>query len=155
MESRPVYIELPYDMVSQQVSSERLLETLEDQMCFSEEEEYQHLENLLSMFYCARQPLLLVDRGADVPYMRHEINDFVKLSGIAKLTMPPGGRMVDYSTRNYFGVHSGPVVRLILCHSLICVIWPSRLVQRLVKDRLWSLEWFLALLKQSTWARII
>ena len=109
MESRPVYIELPCDMVSQQVSSDRLRKPLEDQMSFNGEEEDQQLESLLRKIYSAKQPLLLVDRGAGVPYMKQEINDFVKLSVIPTLTMPSGGGMIDHSIKNYFGVHSGPV----------------------------------------------
>lgn len=68
--------------------------------------------DLLDRLQNSRFPLLLVDRSNGMDRVRQEINDFVRHSGIATLTMPSGAGMIDHDMPNYFGVHSGPVGRI-------------------------------------------
>jgi len=107
--SRPVYIELPCDMVRAEVPIARLAEPLGDtSLRVNEQVEEEQARTLLDRIYAAKQPLILVDRGDGVPHLRGEINALVENTGIPTLTMPSGGSMVDHALEGYFGVHAGP-----------------------------------------------
>jgi pyruvate decarboxylase len=111
LESRPVYIELPCDMVTKDVSVERL-ETyrLKDRVTSVASIEKETVDWLLERLYNAKQPLLLVDRGDGVQHhIQDEIVEFVKKSAIPTLVMPSGNGMIPHSIPNFYGVHSGPV----------------------------------------------
>ncbi|ETI20919.1 hypothetical protein G647_07262 [Cladophialophora carrionii CBS 160.54] len=109
-ESRPVYVELPADMVGKEIDAERLEERLDVEKGTANEGEEERLrEEVLGRIYSARQPLLLVDSGGGVRHLRDEINAFVEISGIPTLCMPSGNNMVDHMHTNFYGVHSGPV----------------------------------------------
>lgn len=108
-ESKPVYIELPADMVMKEVASDRLAEPLDTETKGDETLEDRLIEGLLARIYNAQQPLLLVDSGGGVRHLRAEIEAFVSASGVPTLCMPSGSGMVSHSLPNYFGVHSGPV----------------------------------------------
>jgi pyruvate decarboxylase len=110
-ESKPVYIELPHDMVTKEVSAERLqMGILEEDVGTDGRREADQVQSLLYRLYAAKRPLLLVDRADGVQHsIKHEINEFIERTGIPALTMPSGAGMVDNSIPNYFGVHSGPV----------------------------------------------
>ena len=107
-QSRPVYIEMPADMVAKEVDADRL----EDEIVVEEEagdEQEQMIHEVLRRMYEAKKPLLLVDSGGGVRQLRQKINDFVKVSGQPTLCMPSGNNMVEHSHPNFYGVHSGPV----------------------------------------------
>ena len=109
-ESRPVYLEMPADMVEKEVDAGRLGEAIDFEGGLGDESVDKDLAGeLLRRLYEARQPLLLVDSGGGVRGLREEINEFVKVSGIPTLCMPSGNNMVDHSHSNFYGVHSGPV----------------------------------------------
>ncbi|KIW13710.1 hypothetical protein PV08_08901 [Exophiala spinifera] len=115
-ESKPVYIEVPCDMVSKEVDGARLEKTLMggDFATFKEVDvgkEDALIADIATRLYNAKRPLILVDRGDGVrsPSLRHEINEFVRVSGLPTLCMPSGSGMVDHGLTNYYGVHSGPV----------------------------------------------
>ncbi|KIW99908.1 uncharacterized protein Z518_10836 [Rhinocladiella mackenziei CBS 650.93] len=107
--SKPVYIELPCDMVSKEVSSARLSEPLRPETTIEEAQEEKHADAILTKLYAAKQPLLLVDSGDGVRQLQTEIHAFVEKSGIPTLSMPSGNGMISHGLRNYYGVHSGPV----------------------------------------------
>lgn len=111
LESRPTYIELPSDMVAKEVPAERLNEhQLKYQTTSDAKVEKETADWLLGRLYEAKQPVLLVDRGEGVQhYIRDEIIEFVKKSGIPTLCMPSGNGMIPHSMPNFYGVHSGPV----------------------------------------------
>ncbi|EXJ55378.1 hypothetical protein A1O7_08305 [Cladophialophora yegresii CBS 114405] len=110
-ESRPVYVEMPADMVGKEVDAARLDEKIDvaKGTVGNESEEEILREEVLDRIYNARQPLLLVDSGGGVRALRDEINAFVKTTGIPTMCMPSGNNMVDHSHANFYGVHSGPV----------------------------------------------
>ncbi|KAJ9613131.1 hypothetical protein H2200_003072 [Cladophialophora chaetospira] len=109
-ESKPVYLELPADMVTKEVDAEQLEDSIDQgENAVNVEEEGTVAEELLRRIYEAKQPLLLVDSGGGLRQLREEINDFVKVSGLPTLVMPSGNTMVDHSHPNFYGVHLGPV----------------------------------------------
>lgn len=109
-QSRPVYIEVPCDMVTKEVDAERLEEPLLNANIHADAGlERRLVDQLLQRLYTAKQPLILVDSGDGVRHLRDEINAFVQISGIPTFAMPSGNGMVSHSLRNFYGVHSGPV----------------------------------------------
>lgn len=107
--SRPVYIEMPADMVSATVSAERLDQPLTSTLKVDQVLEDVQVRTVLQRIYSSRQPLLLADRGSGMHHITEEIHELVRISGIPTLTMPSGQGMIETSTPNYYGVHSGPV----------------------------------------------
>src|SRR5580700_9404067 len=62
--SRPVYIEMPADMVSATISAERLDQPLTSTLKVDEALEDVQVRTVLQRIYSSRQPLLLADRGS-------------------------------------------------------------------------------------------
>ncbi|KAF9870997.1 thiamine pyrophosphate enzyme [Colletotrichum karsti] len=109
--SRPVYVELPSDLVDADVDGSRLGDPIGSVVPNSSEIRIAEGEarKLMHRLCSAKQPLLLIDRGMGVQGLREEINSFVRASGIPTLCMPSGAGMVENDLPNYYGVHSGPV----------------------------------------------
>jgi pyruvate decarboxylase len=107
--SRPVYVEIPADMVSAAVSAERLCRPLTSTVEVDEVVEDTQVRTLLQRIYSSKQPLLLVDRGSGMHHITEDIEELVRISGIPTLSMPSGQGMIETTTPNYYGVHSGPV----------------------------------------------
>ena len=111
--SRPVYIELPCDMVSAEVPTSRLEEAIIDANPTANElVEAKQARKLLNGLYGAKQPLCLVDRGDGVGHIKDQMNVLVERARIPTLTMPSGGGMVDHRLETYYGVHSGSVGKI-------------------------------------------
>ncbi|KAL6251853.1 hypothetical protein RBB50_002063 [Rhinocladiella similis] len=111
-DSKPVYIEVPCDMVSKEVDGARLEKPLETDVATAfKDEDTSIIAEIVRRLYGAKRPLILVDSGDGVrlPSLRYEINEFVRVSGVPTLCMPSGSGMVDHALSNYYGVHSGPV----------------------------------------------
>ncbi|KAK5266016.1 hypothetical protein LTR99_004796 [Exophiala xenobiotica] len=108
-ESKPVYIELPCDMVTKEVDSERLDEPLCTEAPVDDAKQGRLVDDLIQRIYAAKQPLILVDSGDGVRQYKDAINALVERSEIPTLAMPSGNGMVSHQLSNHFGVHSGPV----------------------------------------------
>ncbi|KAF4923175.1 Pyruvate decarboxylase [Colletotrichum viniferum] len=107
--SRPVYIELPSDLVGVEVDGARLGDDLRVPEVGTRHAAKEQANILLNRLMSAKQPLLLVDRGMGMQEFRAEINNFIREFGIPTLSLPSGAGMVDNDISNYYGVHSGPV----------------------------------------------
>ncbi|RGP71898.1 hypothetical protein FSPOR_3013 [Fusarium sporotrichioides] len=111
--SRPVYIELPSDVIETQVSSAALESPIDQRRTATDSSGHVEVKEkagaLLQMVCAAKRPLILVDRGDGTETIRPEINDFVQKSGIPTLSLPSGASMIDNSLPNYFGVYSGSI----------------------------------------------
>uniref|UniRef100_A0A0D2Y6Q3 Pyruvate decarboxylase n=1 Tax=Fusarium oxysporum (strain Fo5176) TaxID=660025 RepID=A0A0D2Y6Q3_FUSOF len=108
--SRPVYIEMPSDVVETGISSEKLNDPIDPNPDTARNlDAGQMAQNLLQKLYSAKRPLIIVDRAEGAETIRQEINDFVQKSGIPTISLPSGASMVDNSLPNYFGVYSGAI----------------------------------------------
>lgn len=110
--SRPVYIEIPSDIVATAVPSHALESPVGQNSISNDTNESggtKQAEQILQKLYSAKRPLILVDRGDGTELLRHQINEFVQNSGIPTVSLPSGASMVDNSLPNYFGVYSGPI----------------------------------------------
>ncbi|KAM0242829.1 hypothetical protein ACHAP5_007163 [Fusarium lateritium] len=110
--SRPVYIEMPSDVVDTEVPSQSLDTTIDQIDTYNSTTDSgskEKAEHLLEKLYAAKRPLILVDRGDGTELLRHQINEFVQKSEIPTVSLPSGASMVENSLSNYFGVYSGPI----------------------------------------------
>ncbi|EKJ72249.1 hypothetical protein FPSE_07570 [Fusarium pseudograminearum CS3096] len=106
LQCRPVYIEIPTDMVVAEVSlsSKRIDLTL---LGHSEPLENEAVSALVTKMQQSQKPLILVDGFAARFGVRDELNELVRLTGIPTLTTPFGKSLVDESLPNFHGVFSG------------------------------------------------
>ena len=108
-ESRPVYIEIPSDMVGTQVSDEKRLQS---PLHVSPPANQQKLEDMvvgkiLERIYASTQPFILVDGLARPDGIADQVNEFVQRTGIPAFSLTFGGGIINSTLPNYHGVHSG------------------------------------------------
>ncbi|KAF5678703.1 NirA-like nitrate assimilation regulatory protein [Fusarium heterosporum] len=112
-QSRPVYIELPSDVVEIAVPAQALERPLDQGSSsvdrFQSKHTKEKAQQLLHKLHVAQRPFILVDRGDGIEIARHKINELARRSGIPTASLPSGASMVDNSLPNYFGVYSGPI----------------------------------------------
>lgn len=106
LHSRPVYINLPSDMVPVKVDAptrpiSRAIpgysEAFEDSM----------VNALVSRMQSAKRPMILVDGFTTRFDVRKEVNDLVRLTGFPTLTTPFGKGLLNESASNFHGVYYG------------------------------------------------
>ncbi|SCO05775.1 related to pyruvate decarboxylase [Fusarium fujikuroi] len=103
---RPVYIQLPADMVDAKVPSALLstpldfkLEANDDQM------ERAAADAIVEKIHQSKQPFILVDAGASRYSIAAEVNHLVKATGFPTATTPFGKGAVDETLKNFHGVY--------------------------------------------------
>lgn len=107
---RPVYIELPSDIVDVEVDSSLLETPLYGKTRRSDMDTQtvpMIVNTLLEMVQSAKRPMVLVDRGDGVTDMKDDINEFIRHLNLPTFTMPSGLGMIDSELPCYFGTHSG------------------------------------------------
>ncbi|KAF5248230.1 hypothetical protein FANTH_6022 [Fusarium anthophilum] len=108
--SRPVYIEMPSDVVETEILSDKLDDPIDPNPdAVHKRDASKMAQTLLQKLYSAKRPLILIDRGEGAETIRQEITEFVQKSGIPTVSLPSGASMVDNSLPNYFGVYSGSI----------------------------------------------
>lgn len=110
LQSRPVYIELPTDLVSAKVPAS-LLETAIPTTVPPNDEGFEDAEVdlIISKIYAAKQPFIIVDGftsryGPDVATLA---NALVRVTGFPCSTTPFGKGIVDETLPNFHGVYAG------------------------------------------------
>ncbi|KAF4996146.1 hypothetical protein FDECE_12571 [Fusarium decemcellulare] len=105
-QSRPVYIEMPTDMVQAKVPAPEspidlsipgYNETLEDQL----------VDEVVSRIQGSKKPMILVDGFSARFGAKDEINEVVRLTGFPTLTTSCGKGIVSEGLDNFHGVHFG------------------------------------------------
>ncbi|KLO97462.1 THI3-positive regulation factor of thiamin metabolism [Fusarium fujikuroi] len=108
--NRPVYIEMPSDVVETEILSDKLDDPIDPNPDTVRNPDADKMaQGLLQKLYSAKRPLIIVDRAEGAETIRQEINEFVRKSGIPTVSLPSGASMVDNSLPNYFGVYSGSI----------------------------------------------
>ncbi|THY25787.1 indole-3-pyruvate decarboxylase [Aureobasidium pullulans] len=106
--SRPVYIQLPADMVMEEVDA-GLLDTPVDVKPPQSDRETENLatEIILRKLYAAKRPTLLLDAGAQ----RHRVEDlteeFARKTGLPTFITPMGKGVANEESPNYAGIYIG------------------------------------------------
>ncbi|KAL2414733.1 Pyruvate decarboxylase [Exophiala dermatitidis] len=105
--SRPVYIQLPTDMVTAKVATSSLLQPLNLARDPNDEEtQAAAVEEILSKIYQAKQAFILVDGGASRYGISQSVNALVKATGFPTATTPYGKGIVNETLSNFHGVYS-------------------------------------------------
>ncbi|KAL6707338.1 hypothetical protein ACN47E_004117 [Coniothyrium glycines] len=108
LQSRPVYISLPSDMVQKQIDGDRLDTPLDlDFPPNDQEAEDYVVDVVLRNLHAAKNPVILVDACAIRHRALQETHDLVQTSGIPTFVAPMGKGAVDETLPNYGGVYAG------------------------------------------------
>ncbi|KAK5062834.1 hypothetical protein LTR84_004909 [Exophiala bonariae] len=108
LKSRPVYIELPSDMVTKEVPAESLNQPLD--ITFPENNQAVEIavaENILSRLYSAKRPVLLVDGCVIRHHLKAEATEFVLKTSLPIFTTPMGKGTIDECLPNFGGLYAG------------------------------------------------
>ncbi|KAF2181769.1 pyruvate decarboxylase [Zopfia rhizophila CBS 207.26] len=107
-ESRPVYLELPSDMVGVHVPEsplERPLNITPPSNIPKEEDSL--VDAILDCIYSSKQPYILVDGLVAPDGITDEVNEFARATGFPTFGLTFGGGIIDGTLPNYHGVHAG------------------------------------------------
>jgi len=108
LQSRPVYISLPSDMVTKKVDGDRLNTPLDLNFAPNEEEAEDYVVDVvLKSLHAAKNPVIVVDACAIRHRALKETHEFVKKSGIPTFVAPMGKSAVNETLPNYGGVYAG------------------------------------------------
>jgi pyruvate decarboxylase len=108
LQSRPVYISLPSDIVQRKVDGDRLNTPLDLEYPPNDQEAEDYVVDVvLKYLHAAKNPVVLVDACAIRHRALKETHDFVKKSGIPTFVAPMGKGAVDETLPNYGGVYAG------------------------------------------------
>ena len=112
LHSRPVYIELPADMV--RILVPRANAKLDPSIPIFPPEQPSSNENAAFSLVCTRikaskQPMILVDGEIGAFGIVEEVNDMIKTTGFPTWTTSFGKGLVDETLPNVYGVYSGPL----------------------------------------------
>ncbi|KAL3460169.1 pyruvate decarboxylase [Aspergillus heterothallicus] len=110
LHSRPVYLELPTDMVKAKVPRGRLETAIDPAAAgvFDAAAVESTADQILQRLYASRQPLLLIDGFANRFDTRAEIEDLAQTLGIPTCTTAFGKTVLRTPLPNFYGVYSGP-----------------------------------------------
>jgi pyruvate decarboxylase len=108
LQSRPVYISLPTDMVQKKVDGDRLKTPLDLNYPPNEAEREDYVVDVvLRSLQAAKNPVILVDACAIRHRALKETHELVKKSGLPTFVAPMGKGAVDETLPNYGGVYAG------------------------------------------------
>ena len=108
VQSRPVYITLPTDMVQKKIEGERLKTPIDLSYPKNppEKEDYV-VDVILKYLHEAKNPVILVDACAIRHRALDEVHELVEKSGLPTFVAPMGKGAVNETLQNYGGVYAG------------------------------------------------
>jgi pyruvate decarboxylase len=108
LQSRPVYIELPTNMVKAQVPAS-LLDTPIDLSIPVNDEGFEDTEvdMILNKMYAARQPFIVIDGCTSRYGVSEEADELVRVTGFPTSTTPFGKGIVNEEYSNFYGMYAG------------------------------------------------
>lgn len=113
LQSRPVYIQLPTDMVTEPVPSSALANPLDfNPPPHNQQITAQAADCILQRLYASKQSFLLVDAGTLRYDAAVEANELARRTGIVTCTTPFGKSIINETLPNFYGVYAtaGPRV---------------------------------------------
>jgi pyruvate decarboxylase len=109
LQSRPVYIELPTNMVTAKVSAALLQTPIDTEHDSDEGFEDTEVDTILDKIYASQQPFIIVDGFASRYGIASEADELVRISGFPTSTTPFGKGIIDETYPNFHGVYAGVV----------------------------------------------
>ena len=108
LQSRPVYISLPSDMVTKKIDGDRLNTPLDLEYPPNDPEAEDYVVDVvLKSLHAAKNPVIVVDACAIRHRALREVHNLVEQSGIPTFVAPMGKGAVDETLPNYGGVYAG------------------------------------------------
>ncbi|KAL8852778.1 MAG: hypothetical protein Q9221_002408 [Calogaya cf. arnoldii] len=108
VQSRPVYITLPTDMVQKKVEGERLKKPIDLYHPPNEAEKEDYVVDVvLKYLHAAKNPIILVDACAQRHRVLDEVHELIEKSNLPTFVAPMGKGAVDETLPNYGGVYAG------------------------------------------------
>ncbi|KAG9235233.1 thiamine diphosphate-binding protein [Amylocarpus encephaloides] len=108
LQSRPVYISLPTDMVQKKVEGERLNTPIDLSYPINEPEREDYVvEVVLKYLLAAKNPVILVDACAIRHRVMDEVHDLIDKTQLPVFVTPMGKGAVNEQHANYGGVYAG------------------------------------------------
>ena len=108
IQSRPVYITLPTDMVQKKIEGERLKTPLDLSFPSNDTEKEDYVVDVvLKYLHAAKNPVVLVDACAIRHRALDEVHEFIQKSGLPVFVAPMGKGAVNETLPNYGGVYAG------------------------------------------------
>lgn len=108
LNSRPVYIMLPTDMVSAKVEGERLTTPIDLTEATNEAEKEDYVVDVVMKYLRdAKRPIVLVDACAIRHRVLDEVHDLLEKSKLPVFVTPMGKGAVNEDHPNYGGVYAG------------------------------------------------
>ena len=110
LQSRPVYIELPTDLVSAKVPASLLSTPISTSIPPNDEGfEDAEVDLIVSKIYAAKQPFIIVDGFTSRygPGVAALANELVRVTGFPCSTTPFGKGIIDETLPNFHGVYAG------------------------------------------------
>lgn len=108
VQSRPVYIALPTDMVGRKIEGKRLRTPIDLSYPANDPEKEQYvLDVILKYIYSAKNPVILVDSCAVRHRVLKEVHELVEKTGMPVFVAPMGKGAVNENHPNYGGVYAG------------------------------------------------
>lgn len=108
LQSRPVYIALPTDMVQKKIEGEGLKTPIDLHYPDNDpaKEDYA-VEVVLKYLLAAKNPIILVDSCAIRHRVIPEVHDLIEKTGLPVFVTPMGKGAVNETHKNYGGVYAG------------------------------------------------
>jgi pyruvate decarboxylase len=108
MQSRPVYIELPTNMVKAKVPRSALDQPLDLSLPANDEGfEDVEVDLILERIYASKQPFIIVDGFTSRYGISEEADELVRVTGFPTSTTPFGKGIVNESYPNFHGIYAG------------------------------------------------
>lgn len=104
--SRPVYVQIPADMVDARVSAANLEYKITLPAGSNNSNEQTVVAKILDLIHSAKKPLIYVDGESRCLDILDEINEFVKTTGWPTWTSPFGKGLVDEHLENVQGIYA-------------------------------------------------
>lgn len=106
--SRPVYIELPTDMVAAKVPASALDKPLDLSRRFTDEGfEDTEVDLIIEKIYSAKQPFIIVDGFTNRYGIAEEADELVRVTGFPTSTTPFGKGIINETYPNFHGIYAG------------------------------------------------
>lgn len=108
VQSRPVYITLPTDMVQKKIEGERLKKPIELNHPPNQAEKEDYVVDIvLKYLHAAKNPIILVDACAQRHRVLDEVHELIEKSNLPTFVAPMGKGAVNETLPNYGGVYAG------------------------------------------------
>lgn len=108
LQSRPVYITLPTDIVQKKIEGNRLQTPIDlSQPANNPEKEDYVVDVVLKYLLAAQRPTILVDACAIRHNVLKEVHDLIDKTGLPVFVTPMGKGAINESHPNYSGVYAG------------------------------------------------